>query len=329
MKVSFIVPIYKVEQYIHQCVESLSTQTYEDIEIVLVDDGSPDRCPDICDEIASKDARVRVVHKPNGGLSDARNAGLLAATGEYVCFVDGDDFWMHKDDLQKLVEKAKMYSDVDFIGFNCSYYYPSTDIFSPWPEYSKRLETPMEKSDAIVELTRTSSFVMSACMKLIKRQFLLDNKLFFIKGLLSEDIPWFISLLDCCKKCMFVNMNIYAYRQGVAGSITHNISQRNVDNLIGIVENELSKVDGRSFTQEGKNCLLSFLAYEYSIILGYLQYLDKDSAKEKYEHLKQYKYLFKYNQDPKVKKVSLVYRLFGLKLTTKLLQLRIKRMYSK
>ena len=80
MKVSFIVPIYKVEQYIHQCVESLSTQTYEDIEIVLVDDGSPDRCPDICDEIASKDARVRVVHKPNGGLSDARNAGLLAAT---------------------------------------------------------------------------------------------------------------------------------------------------------------------------------------------------------------------------------------------------------
>lgn len=325
MKVSFIVPIYKVEQYIHQCVDSLVSQTYLDIEVVLVDDGSPDRCPEICDEIAATDSRIRVVHKPNGGLSDARNAGLRAATGDYVVFVDGDDFWMHKDDLEKLMVKAKENPTVDFIGFNCRYYYPSTNTYAPWPDYDEALSHPLNHDDTVVKLTETSSFVMSACMKLMKRQFLLDNELFFIKGQLSEDIPWFINLMDCCHACMFVNLNIYAYRQGVSGSITHNIGLRNIDSIINIVEGELNKLDERNFTKQAKDCILSFLAYEYCILLGYLQYVDKDIAKERFQYLKRYQYLFGYNQDPKVKKVSIVYRIIGLKLTTCLLQWKVKR----
>ena len=165
---------------------------------------------------------------------------------------------------------------------------------------------------------------MSACMKMMKRQFIIDNNLTFIKGQLSEDIPWFINLLDCCKECMFINLNVYAYRQGVAGSITHNISLRSIDSLINIVETELQKINNRSFSKEAKDCILSFLAYEYSIILGYLQFLDKQIAKEKYEYLKRYQYLLKYTQDPKVKKVNLVYKLFGFKLTTLLLQKKIR-----
>ena len=92
MKFSIIVPIYKVEEYLDRCVESLIRQTEKDIEIILVDDGSPDSCPAMCDEWAKKDERIRVVHKENGGLSDARNAGLNIATGEYVLFVDSDDY---------------------------------------------------------------------------------------------------------------------------------------------------------------------------------------------------------------------------------------------
>mgnify|MGYP002734883168 CR=1 FL=1 len=90
-KVSIVVPVYKVEKYLNRCVESLLAQTLSDIEIILVDDGSPDHCPQMCDEWAEKDARIRVVHKENGGLSSARNAGLRAAAGEYVGFVDSDD----------------------------------------------------------------------------------------------------------------------------------------------------------------------------------------------------------------------------------------------
>ena len=90
--VSIIIPVYKVEKYLSKCIESIFKQTYFDLELILVDDGSPDNCPMICDEYAKKDSRIRVIHKKNGGLSDARNAGLEIATGEYIGFVDSDDW---------------------------------------------------------------------------------------------------------------------------------------------------------------------------------------------------------------------------------------------
>ena len=92
MLFSIIVPVYKVESYIKRCVQSLLNQTFHDVEIILVDDGSPDQCPMMCDEFAKEDARIKVIHKKNGGLSDARNVGIEAATGKYIIFVDSDDF---------------------------------------------------------------------------------------------------------------------------------------------------------------------------------------------------------------------------------------------
>src|SRR5574344_1424030 len=91
-KVSIIVPIYNVEKYLDRCMESLLNQTLKDIEIIMVDDGSPDNCPKMCDEYAKRDKRVKVIHKKNGGLGYARNSGLDIATGEYVAFVDSDDY---------------------------------------------------------------------------------------------------------------------------------------------------------------------------------------------------------------------------------------------
>ncbi len=326
MKISFIIPVYKVERYLKQCVDSITGQTYRDIEVILVDDGSPDRCPQICDDYATKDERISVIHKSNGGLSDARNVGLNAATGDYVIFVDSDDFWLQNDDLLKLIQIAEANPQVDFIGFNCCYYYQSKDSFVQWPAYNKSLANPVGQDEALRMLTSTSSFVMSPCMRLTKRDYLLSNNLYFLKGQLCEDIPWFINLLDSCNKCLFVNLYVYAYRQGVSGSITNSISERNIDNLIQIIETELEKMPSRTFTSEGKDCVMSFLGYEYSIILGYLQFLDKEKAKEKYEYLKRYKYLLNYTQDPKVKKVNLATKLLGLGLTTWLLQRRIKHL---
>lgn len=89
--ISVIIPVYKVEQYLDECVESVVRQTYTDLEVILVDDGSPDGCPALCDRWAKKDSRIKVVHKKNGGLSSARNAGLAVARGEYIGFVDSDD----------------------------------------------------------------------------------------------------------------------------------------------------------------------------------------------------------------------------------------------
>ena len=100
--ISVIVPIYKVEKYLDECIESIVNKTYRNLEIILVDDGSPDKCPEMCDQWAKKDERIRVIHKENGGLSSARNAGLDVATGDYVGFVDSDDF-IERDMYEKKI----------------------------------------------------------------------------------------------------------------------------------------------------------------------------------------------------------------------------------
>lgn len=109
--ISVIVPIYNVEKYLPRCVESIINQEYKNLEIILVNDGSPDSCPQICDEYAKKDNRIKVIHKENGGLSDARNAGMEIATGEYISFIDSDD-WVEADFISELYKGIKSGADI-------------------------------------------------------------------------------------------------------------------------------------------------------------------------------------------------------------------------
>ena len=310
MKVSYIIPVYKVEQYLSRCVESLQAQTYTDFEILLVDDGSPDGCPALCDELAEKDCHIVVLHKENGGLSDARNAGLKNATGDYVVFIDGDDFWIKKDSLQKLVAIASEHKELDFIGFNCNYYYPDSNKMTAWVPYADELVNPTDKNKVTVALVKSGTFPMSACLKLMKRDFLIDNELFFKKGQIAEDIPWFINMLNVTNKCCFVNQYVYAYRQNVVGSISNTRGRKSFDHLFDIFKTELSLIDSRSFSEEAKNALKSFLAYEYCILLTY-----KDIDKEAKRELLNYKDILTYDLNPKVKKASRIYKAFGISAT--------------
>lgn len=283
MKVSFILPIYNVEKYLSECVKSILAQTYSDFEILLVDDGSPDNCPALCDEWARKDNRIKALHKPNGGLSDARNYGLDHAQGDYVVFVDSDDFWVNKDCLKHLMNVVDAHPECDFIGYNCSYYYSDTKTYAKWVRYDENLVVPTYKNVAICSLVTSGTMPMSACLKIIKRKSLSDMGLRFIKGTIAEDIPWFIDLLDGSKKCMFVNQYIYAYRQNVAGSITTSGNPKSTSDLFTIVKNEIKKMDSRNISKEAKEALYSFLAYEFCILLT------SDMPKEMKGELIQYK----------------------------------------
>lgn len=113
-KLSVIVPVFKVEQFLNKCIDSILNQSYTNIEVILVDDGSPDSCPQICDDYQRKDPRVKVVHKQNGGLSSARNAGLDIASGEYVSFVDSDD-WLESDAYSEMINQCVI-NKLDIIG---------------------------------------------------------------------------------------------------------------------------------------------------------------------------------------------------------------------
>lgn len=325
MKVSFILPIYNVEKYLSECVESILVQTYRDFEILLVDDGSPDNCPALCDEWAKKDSRIKALHKPNGGLSDARNYGLEHAQGDYVVFVDSDDFWVNKDCLQRLMNVVDAHPECDFIGFNCSYYYSDSKTYNKWVAYDESLSKPTDKDTVLRSLVASGTFPMSACLKIIKRKSLSEINLNFIKGLLSEDIPWFIDLLEGTKKCMFINDYIYAYRQGVVGSISNSFSVRNFNSILRIIDNELQKLEGRTFNEKTKDYIKSFLAYELCICLGGLGQLEKSVRNEYYEKLKPYKWLLKFRQNPKVKKVALINSLLGFRVTRYFLEFYFSR----
>ena len=311
MKVSFIIPIYNVEKYLSECVESILAQTYSDFEMLLIDDGSPDNCPALCDDWARKDSRIKALHKPNGGLSDARNYGLNHAQGDYVVFVDSDDFWVEKDCLEQLMNVVDAHPECDFIGFNCSYYYLDTKTYKKWVAYNESLSVPTDKNIVICSLVASGTFPMSACLKIIKRKSLSDMGLRFIKGTIAEDIPWFIDLLEGSKKCMFVNQYIYAYRQNVAGSITASGNPKSTSDLFAIVKNEVAKMKNRSIAKDAKDALYSFLAYEFCILLTASSRMSKEIRKE----LMNYKWLLDYTSNPKVRKAAFVNKLFGIKVT--------------
>ena len=115
--ISVIIPIYKVEKYLKSCVDSVLSQSYKNIEVILVDDGSPDSCPQICDYYKSLDKRIVVIHKNNGGLSDARNVGLSKANGDYVLFLDSDDLWTEQYAVSRLVAVLATNPEADLVFF--------------------------------------------------------------------------------------------------------------------------------------------------------------------------------------------------------------------
>ncbi len=178
-KISVIVPVYKVEKYLDKCVDSIVKQTFTDTEILLVDDGSPDNCGKMCDEWAKKDSRIKVIHKENGGLSDARNFGYEASMGKYVIFIDSDDF-IEADMLSVLYDLINQNNaDISVCGI-CNCY--ETGMY---PQCEKEEEFVISGKAAIKEVLRGERIPGGVVTRLIKRDLLLNHK--FIVGKTYED----------------------------------------------------------------------------------------------------------------------------------------------
>ena len=203
-KISIIVPIYNVEKYLRRCVDSILSQTYQNIEVILVDDGATDSSPSICDEYSEKDKRVRVVHKQNGGLSSARNAGLDIATGEYIGFVDSDDF-IEKDMYENLVKEIS--GDKSSIA-NCMYvrYYDSGETSPSRVPHTK--DEDIEILDFLKELLLHTGDV-SVCSKLFPKEVI--GSIRFPLGKLNEDLIFITEIIENAKKIKFVGQVGYYY----------------------------------------------------------------------------------------------------------------------
>lgn len=229
-KISVIIPVYKVEDYLDRCVESIVNQTFQNIEIILVDDGSPDNCPALCDLWAQKDERVLVIHKENGGLSSARNCGIRKATGDYILFIDSDDY-IEEDSCERLINYAE---GADFIRAEATIRQPDQIIHRVHTNLEEnRIYTGPEM--AILEIRKNEWFA-AACYNMYNREFLLKNNLFFLEGVLHEDNEFTPRLYLCAEKVKYLHYEFYQYiiREN---SITGVKSKKNLDNLMVIYGN--------------------------------------------------------------------------------------------
>ena len=220
-KISVIVPVYNVEKFLERCVQSLRMQTLQDIEIILVDDQSPDNCPKICDEYEKKDERIKVIHKQNGGLGYARNSGMEVATGEYIAFVDSDDY-VDLDMFETMYNVAKD-NNVDFVRvdnykellggeiINKSYISPMEEGYYNQTELRKQLLFPQL---GMLPQEDGSKYVSCSVWRNIYRRELIERlNLRFVseRDLISEDMPFNLQFMMNAKSAYVINKKFYHY----------------------------------------------------------------------------------------------------------------------
>lgn len=299
MHFSIVIPVYKVEKYLQECVDSVLAQTLRDIEVILVDDGSPDNCPSICDDYARKDNRVKVIHKPNGGLSDARNFGLAQATGDYVQFLDSDDYLISKtffEEIKSVLDKEEK----DLVIFGRVPFFDGGEI----PQIGQGCFSAingMPKLEALEWLIKNDIFTINACNKIIRRSVLTDNGIMFEKGRLSEDFDWTMQLIMAANSICGYDKKVYAYRRH-PGSITQTFSAKHMDDLLTVVERWSRKLtDNTGIDDRIKYALLSYCNYQYCILLGKCRQLRKEDQDKFKERLGSLSFLSDYQLSSKTK----------------------------
>lgn len=285
---SVIIPIYRVEQYLCACVDSVLAQTYRNFEVVLVDDGSPDGCPGLCDEYAKKDARVRVIHKANGGLSDARNSGLKLASGEYVLFLDGDDYWDDPQALECFADRLQK-TNADILNFSYKKVYEDSGVQKPYFGNIPDMPVPADFAAQLRYLSNNGLYIASACNKVIRRN-LLDG-LEFRKGIFSEDIEWCAALLMRAGSVDFINRDFYCYRQH-SSSITHLVNDKRCMDLADAIVSSIQIANNAQ--KEKKKLLLHYAAFQYGTFILVQAQAQNDQA-ESISRLGEYRKILKYH----------------------------------
>lgn len=309
-KISVIVPIYNVEKYLQTCIDSILNQSYVNIEVILVNDGSSDNCGCICDRIALMDKRVKVIHKKNCGLSSARNVGLDTATGDYVIFLDSDDWWVDKEFLKISVEHLNE-TNSDLLLFQSKRIYEESGYIENFNGIIERNRlVNQEKTNALRYLLRNNLFKAAAWDKMIKRSILITNNIIFPEGKLSEDQKWCGKLILFCRSYDTYSGDVHRYRQR-SGSISKTISKIHIDDIIENIKLAM-EISENIEDIEVRNLYYAYYAYEFVVLLGVCYDV---ANKEMKKTLRNYSFLMNYSECPKVRLTRLVYKIFGISAT--------------
>lgn len=269
-KISIIVPVYNVEAYLSECLHSVVNQTFRDMEIILVDDGSTDRSLEIMREFAEKDSRIKIITQPNSGVSEARNTGIRAASGEYILFVDSDDTIM-PDSVETLYNKA-CETDSDLLLGNALWCYPDgrqETVFKRNEELNSQVGIPGEA--CYIKLMKIKcAFPPLVYLFFMKRELIIRNKLFFKEGIIHEDILWCIKAMLSATRVTMIDFNYYYYRRR-EGSLTNSDNMEYRINSLIVVAQEIKKMIRKLKKEKESPELIDSL---YTEIFGQSRYIN-------------------------------------------------------
>ncbi len=304
---SVILPVYNVEKYLPECMESILKQSFGDFEVILVDDGSRDKSGALCDEYAQRDERVRVIHKANGGASDTRNVGLENAQGEYIVYVDSDDFITSELFLEELyaeIQKTKS----DIVLYKFSKYYDETGKMDKC-DFSLDFVSG-ETDSMLVELVRRDAYYGMAWIKAFRRSIATDNNVIFDVNLVCEDMDWYFKLVLCANTITAIDKSYIAYRQR-SGSTTATVKIRNLEDFVFTLEKWSEEIKRADISEDKRRALNGALAKYYSNMLVVYTRLKDKKKKEYKKRIKALSFLLNYGLSSRPMQIKKVYKLFG------------------
>ena len=317
---SVIVPVYKVEKYLKRCIDSILNQEFTDIEVILVDDGSPDMCGAICDLYAESDNRIIVVHKENGGLSSARNVGIRRATGKYLMFVDSDDYWDDNRGLVGIYEQL-CNKPVDYLCMCATdEYYGTQKRVITGRGYKKEIFEKTDIYQVINEIFTSGYQPGAAWTAIIKREVVEKNKLYFTEGIKAEDIDWIINVMLHVGSINYCDDCFYVYMKGRKESITGTADLKSIKDILWIVDRwstELLKDKYASVRQS----LNTYLAYHLMCTVILYKRLPKEHKKEAKKEIARRKNILRGLNRRKVIIAAMIYKICGIKIASEILNM--------
>jgi len=315
---SIIVPVYMVEKYIYECVESILSQTFDDYECILVDDNSPDNCPVICDEYANKNKTIKVIHKNNGGLSDARNVGIQESNGKYIIFIDSDDKITDNNALKHLYNFIQINRTDVIVNVNWHTFTDNGEI-ELFDRYNKSMviATPEE----VIAGFDNSFMYIAGCWFVLSKEYIIMKGLYFKKGIYHEDEHWIPRVLFNTQQIAINHYPFYAYRVKREGSITSSITPKRLFDMLSITDDlfEWSK-DKNTYSKNGCSFMLTKAkGLLHSVLLG------REEIKNKYKkdyHSLKFDIIKRFGKTPSLffDLKLLLYMILGTSITEKLIQ---------
>lgn len=318
MKFSIIIPVYNAEKYLRECVVSIEEQTEISSELLLIDDGSTDGSGSLCDELAKEYLNIIVKHTVNGGASVARNEGIKIATGEYILFVDSDDY-IANNSLLKIWETIEKNDYPDLVCLELIKFSDNTHVQVKMHDGIDKSINDMRGDEIYYYLSQCPKYPASPCTKAIKRIMFQENELSFIPKLLAEDLEWSVRLFLACKSVAYCSSDYYYYRQSDVSSASNIIQEKGIFDILST----FSKWTQSASTEENlakRAMICSFMEYIVRLLILRFDRISNEKRELFIEEIKKGSWVLGTRRDKTSRIIALTYKLLGMSVTSKLLK---------